>query len=857
MSDNIKKSIQIIISAIAQKVLPDDLSESIIAQIKGCPNDFPVALATAEALGKPDLKRRLLLSETRESNNDFLDLRFNSSQVIYQDLIIGEVKLLFKFPLPGELQARLAIESITDRFLEYLAKLHQIIVLDESPRHVQVFMPGRELPDFTQLWYKFINEVAFSLYGLPKYQLPGLAQTFISVLNSVSLADRGFSTLDIPILNAEQAKILAALYFAVWRDTKKRQDDRMKKIASLQAEVDTLEHEIKELDSGSKEFKAKEKELKSRKKQIEDAEKKQKEEMEKYQDSFQKSFGESLEKHNKNYKEISHTEGEIRVSVAELKQPGLSKTAIKKLENKIKSLQEQREKLVKALFFSKESTQQKLELLQESQGDPFRFLELDRENNQAKFQDIAAIATQFTKTATDQINATRGDIFAKCMIEMYRLIEMLSEQFEDPPKPLLTESSPFLNRRSPGDESKEFCYSCGVVIDPKVVQWQVLRFIFQSPSQRRQSASSEGRPHICSSCSALAFASPLKLTDDSIILRLEPIGHGAEVEMRLKNYLRMITTKEMHLSAGRYVALVSEKNQNGDSASQKLGQVQYALAKVASIFPTEVLSDFHFSLMVQGGEVIRLASRHLIFIKGLITHYGQTIMTGGKDINMNLGDAVRYVQQDLPYLAEYTILKNSTISNNLEMEKIRATYWGAIQADLTLKGDSMNSDTPLAKRARLYRDVAALTGLTWAFANSLESTAKKAMSGDDAEREVAKLIEKVDDPIAFGYYATLGDESKTRVEARFWRNSDNEFIYSQTKALLEAMNILDREEKGEDGRIWLNLYADDLLSAYTYFAEKKDYSQEKDWKELTYNVKLSLYTRFPELVRKLKTTGGK
>jgi hypothetical protein len=433
---------------------------------------------------------------------------------------------------------------------------------------------------------------------------------------------------------------------------------------------------------------------------------------------------------------------------------------------------------------------------------------------------------------------------------------MTDEQFDPLPARLLTEREVF-QTRSPGDDSKEFCYSCGLALNPKTAKWQVRRLIFESPEQRRQSASGEGRPHICASCAALAFASPLKLTSESIVVKLEPIADKDKAKLRLKDYLRMSTSKELHLSAGKYIVLASDKTQKGDSAAQKIGQVQYVLAKVASIFPIEIFSDFRFALMVQSTEPIYLESRHLIFIKGLMESYGQSIIIAGKDFNLTLGDAIRYIQQDLPCLANYTIMKIANTSNDLELEKIRVLYWQAIQADLILQGDHMDSDTQLAKRARLYRDVAALTGLTFAFSAALESTAKKAMGKDDAEREVSKLIEKVDDAVAFCYYATLGDETKTSVQARLWRNSDNEFIYAQTQNLLGELEILNREEQGEDGKVWLTLYADDILRAYTYFAQKKDYCQEKDWKELTYQVRLSLYTRFPELVRKLKTTGDK
>lgn len=220
---------------------------------------------------------------------------------------------------------------------------------------------------------------------------------------------------------------------------------------------------------------------------------------------------------------------------------------------------------------------------------------------------------------------------------------------------------------------------------------------------------------------------------------------------------------------------------------------------------------------------------------------------------MALGDAVRLIQQDLPFLADYTLSKNSSFSSDLKLEQIRKLYWKALQHDLQQQGDSMDSDNQLPKRARLYRDVAALTGLTYAFAQFLESTAKSLMKLEDAEREVSKLIEKVDDAIAFGYYATLGNEKKTSVQARLYLSPDCKFIYSQTKALLDEIGIADRESKDEKGKLYLQFYAEDISRAYQHFAIK-DYAQDKDWKELTYNLKLSLYTRFPELVRKLKST---
>ena len=78
--------------------------------------------------------------------------------------------------------------------------------------------------------------------------------------------------------------------------------------------------------------------------------------------------------------------------------------------------------------------------------------------------------------------------------------------------------------------------------------------------------------------------------------------------------------------------------------------------------------------------------------------------------------------------------------------------------------------------------------------------------------------------------------------------------------LEDKLEITNREEVDNSGKKWLVFYADDITKSYAYFAnpdQEGNYAQEKEWKNLTYNLKLSLYTRFPELVRKLSSKGYK
>ncbi|GAB4528027.1 MAG: hypothetical protein Tsb0014_09070 [Pleurocapsa sp.] len=822
--------LKILASALVANVFPQEDRNEIIS----CLANESGARDIVKGFGKKKLNRDLSLVR-QEYDLDLTRLNEKGNKVFYSDREIGEKRISHKFSLPGELQARLSYESIVNRFLEYLRKVHHIIVLNESIFHVQVFIPGTKEIDFTEEWNKFIIEVAFSADGYPKHKLPGLKHTLIQMLNSITLAGRGFSTVEVPIITNEQGNVLAAWYFAVIKQVEQRQTNRQKQIDKLIENINNLKNKIKIEELEEKEIKQIEKDKAKDEKDLKSKQEMQAKEAKKYYEYFTKGLNKVLEEHSKIFQDINKIEEQLKLN--NFKQSQINK--LQKLKNKLKS----------KIIFSEESVKRKQDLLQQSQGDPFKFVSLDLENN-SRLQKIKAIAKPFTKTATDQINSTRGDIFTQCILEMYRLIEL--EKLTDAiPEPLFTEQPQIKELRNAGDDGKDFCYSCGMALNAKNANWKVARFMFERPSQRRQSSNSEDRPFICSSCSVLAFASPLKVTDESIVLKLDSKNNNAKSQDKLKDYLRMLTNKELHLSSGRYVILTSEKNSKGDSAPQKLGQIQYALLKTASIFPLEVLEDFKFNLISQGNQSKELLSRYLIFLKGLMENYGQKIIASG-DINLKLGDAVRYVEQDSPYLAEYTLVRVSGISNSLAMEKVREKYRRLLQQDM-----SVNS-----KRAKLYQDVAALTGLTYAFAQYLESTAKSVMKPEDVAREVSKLIEQVNDPIAFCYYATLGDEKKTSVQARLYSNPDNSFMYEQTMELLKQLNISqeEREQKDKDGKKYLTLYSDDVNRAYTYFADEtreNNYSQDKDWSELTYNLKLSLYTRFPELVRKLNKKGDK
>lgn len=146
--------------------------------------------------------------------------------------------------------------------------------------------------------------------------------------------------------------------------------------------------------------------------------------------------------------------------------------------------------------------------------------------------------------------------------------------------------------------------------------------------------------------------------------------------------------------------------------------------------------------------------------------------------------------------------------------------------------------------ASRFRDVAALTGMLLAFANYVRQEAPRL--NKNAEREVEKLLEKVDNPYHFTYEAA-GNLPGTG--ATLWRSADNYFIYEEAARLLERLGIPRAErETAEGNQRRLQFYFDDIIRSYTTLFEE-EYRTEKDRREFAYELKLSLYSRFPDYLK--------
>lgn len=453
------------------------------------------------------------------------------------------------------------------------------------------------------------------------------------------------------------------------------------------------------------------------------------------------------------------------------------------------------------------------------------------------FQEVRKLARAYNRTARRQLKVT-SDGVRLYVTEAGRLVTLSPDQYDTLPL-LLEEREPMAEVRAPGDYADNSCYVCGRAVPHPGEQFKANKLILASPSQTLQNRTAQEEPRVCKVCAALAAASPIKLTGSNLVVMLREARSG---EYLYEDHLRMLALGEMNIAAGRYLSIsCAERTDNGKLFIDTLGQEQYALYKVALTFPADVLDQYRVEAIL-GQARIELPARHLVWMGKLIEIFHllpsavRVTQTEGHRFAA-LSQAIRYVQKDELIFAIYILSSAFAAGQRYadaqaqQLEELRADHVRRLQME----------GKPEASR---FRDVAALTGMLLAFANYVRQEAPRL--NKNAEREVEKLLEKVDNPYHFTYEAA-GNLPGTG--ATLWRSADNYFIYEEAARLLERLGIPRAErETAEGNQRRLQFYFDDIIRSYTTLFEE-EYRTEKDRREFAYELKLSLYSRFPDYLK--------
>ena len=477
----------------------------------------------------------------------------------------------------------------------------------------------------------------------------------------------------------------------------------------------------------------------------------------------------------------------------------------------------------------------------------------------ANFDHAERLSRQFNRTGSMQFSYGTVKLKSqggKSSIED-TIVEILNEPIALPNCPFVSlDAMPETIVRNAGDNAKNLCYSCGRSLPARERHQQANRFVLGDPSQRLQSGGSQAQPNVCGECLTVAFACPVKLTSGAIVVQLTPRNEADQL-FSIENQLRMLTLGELNLMAGRYLLINCREfvgsGNNRTLVSEKIGQVQYMLWRVACILPADALKTMKFTLFT-GGVEISLKTRHFVWLSLLNEIFSPNLVVEQRD-NIPLGQAIRLIEKDEVIAAIYkmvTVDPDKREANQLwetsyrekrVLEELREKHCILLE-QLVEKGEK-----PKMNQAQLFRHVAGLTGLTYAYCDYVRSEVNKDEKLD-TEREVSKLIEKVANPNFFNYAAS---EPLTGTRATMFRNDDNYFCYDQAKCLLTEELNLDLSSRGEStserGQLQLPIYFDDIVNAYTTLFGKY-YKSANEQHKLCYQLKLSLYAKFANLFKR-------
>ena len=433
-----------------------------------------------------------------------------------------------------------------------------------------------------------------------------------------------------------------------------------------------------------------------------------------------------------------------------------------------------------------------------------------------------------------------------------KIIEILSEPLRSLNCPLASVDEMGRDHiHGAGDTVKNRCYSCGRLLPARDEvrhfkgKLEANRFVFSYPSQRLQSGSGQTQPSICLDCLSVAFSCPIKLTGGTIIVRLSSLGEENE-SVSPEKYLQMLTLGELNLIAGRYLLVKCTDFVGSTPVSEKIGQIQYALWRVAQTLPTAVLEKMRFTLFA-GESEISLPRRHLVWLSYLNECFKPRLIVNSKD-NIPLCQAIRLIQKDevIPAIyklataefPEITPIHDRSYSEKRRLEELREKHCSLLNQ--SLKGEKL-----MTKQADFYHDVAALTGLTYAYCDYVRGELRKKESPDTVQREVKKLIEKVVNPSFFNYEAS---DVLPGTRATMYCSDDNYFCYAEAKRLLKdtlKLDLSNRKGHTDKGQESLTIFFDDILNAYAALFQR--YCKKAQQRKLSYQLKLNLHAKFASL----------
>lgn len=404
------------------------------------------------------------------------------------------------------------------------------------------------------------------------------------------------------------------------------------------------------------------------------------------------------------------------------------------------------------------------------------------------------------------------------------------------------------------------CGGCGEVI-PRKSGFDRLAVFLKDADERPQSGRhKDDRNRYCPRCVATVFLCPVKLAPETLTVRFRSPGDEWTPEAVLESLLRKHVAQTLHVLAGGFISLHASETLGKGMLVKTLGARHYTLWKTGTLFAPDLFSQgFHVEVH-PGEESFSLPSWSLWMVSALAKL--EPILSPAKyprgpaerDFWRVTGRALRYLLSGKVFHGFYALLSG-------EHPIIKTRFWSGWKFE-ALQDFWRELEQLWSKETHMplpdYPKIVGFAGLLLPFAERVNNALK---NPNDRKRAVGKLLEEADRPIQYAYTAARESGAPTFI---FCKRPGNHFFYDKALELLEWAGEELEPLKAEAKRVaeevsafeWTKKFEEKVFlgpdqisrvtAALVNEGETPPYRNEADWRAFAYQVKLALWSMFPQ-----------
>ncbi len=419
------------------------------------------------------------------------------------------------------------------------------------------------------------------------------------------------------------------------------------------------------------------------------------------------------------------------------------------------------------------------------------------------------------------------------------------------------------------------CGGCGKII-PKNGGFDRLPILLKDADERPQSGTNKDKGTMyCGRCVATVLLCPVKLTPETLAVRFQPQGGEKPgttwlIEQSLKRYV----AQSLNVQSGGFINLHLTESVDRKPLADVWGAYHYALWKIATLFAPELFAQKDFEVEVYPGEETFTLPRWALWLVSSFSRWDtenvfqyKCYAHKDKGYRNSFTRFLRLLSRKKVFEAWYTLIVGNVIYAKDNKGNLRNPAWKPKSLQEIWSAFEQILQQKIKKEDVMsipdYPRIAGMTGLLLPFAERVKSVKK---NEDDRRVVIKKLLQNADKPIPYVYTAVREGESDFS-DCIFCKQAGNRYFFDKALDLLKwAGEDVERlkqeaEERTKDKkweRIWqfkekIFLGPDQIMRVVSALrneeirkGERPPYKNEADWRTFAYQVKLALWSMFPQ-----------